>query len=164
MQALIEMGRGVGELLKDRGETVAISESSSGGLISAALLAVPGASRYYKGGGIVYTARAMHTILQLDLKTHKGIRSSSEPYAELAATAIRSRFSATWGLSETGAAGPNGNPYGDASGHSCLAIAGPSKRVITIETGNENREANMWKFAEEALNLFAAVLGEDTQK
>jgi nicotinamide-nucleotide amidase len=158
MQSLLEMGSPVGELLKARGEKVAISESSAGGLISAALLAVAGASTYYKGGGVVYTGRAMHTILQIDLKSHKGIRSSSEPYAELAAEAIRSRFSATWGLAETGAAGPNGNGYGDASGHTCIAIAGPTNKVITLETGQEDREANMWAFAQASLELFEDML------
>jgi PncC family amidohydrolase len=158
MQSLLEMGSPVGALLKARGEKIAISESSSGGLISAALLAVAGASNYYKGGGVVYTGRAMHTILQIDLKSHKGIRSSSEPYAELAAEAIRSRFSATWGLAETGAAGPNGNGYGDASGHTCIAVAGPINRVITLETGVEDREANMWAFTQKALEFFEETL------
>ncbi len=160
MVELAAMAERVGGLLKQRGETVAISESSSGGLISAALLAVPGASAYYKGGGVVYTPRAMHTVLAIDIKALKGIRSSSEPYAELAADAVRRRFNATWGLSETGAAGPTGNGYGDAAGHSCMAIAGPRQAVITLETGDGDREANMWAFTIRALALLEEVLQE----
>ncbi len=158
MAQLADMGAVIAESLKERRETVAISESSTGGLISAALLAVAGASHYYKGGGVVYTPRAMHRILEIDLKTLTGIRSSSEPYAELAAQAIRERFNATWGLSETGATGPEGNRYGDPAGHSCIAVAGPVVRVMTLRTGSADREANMWTFTRTALDFFADTL------
>ena len=83
----------------------------------------------------------------------KGIRSASEPYAQLLASQIRERFSTDWGLSETGATGPTGNRYGDAAGHSCMAMAGPEQAVRTIETGSIDRLANMHAFATTALNL-----------
>ncbi len=53
MDRLTEMAGGLGALLTARGATVAVAESSAGGLISAALLAVPGASAYYAGGGVI---------------------------------------------------------------------------------------------------------------
>jgi nicotinamide mononucleotide (NMN) deamidase PncC len=56
-------------------------------------------------------------------------------------------------LSETGAAGPSGNRYGDAAGHSCMALAGPVEAVVTLETASCERQANMQAFAEAALNL-----------
>jgi nicotinamide mononucleotide (NMN) deamidase PncC len=71
----------------------------------------------------------------------------------LLASRTRERFSTTWGLSETGATGPTGNRYGDAAGHSCMAIAGPASSVITLETGSADRQANMHAFASRALNL-----------
>jgi PncC family amidohydrolase len=158
MRSLISLGETVGALLKQRGETVAVSESSSGGLVSAALLAVPGASAYFLGGGVIYTHKAREVLLEIDFDDHPGVRSSSEPYAALAAAAIRARLGTTWGLAETGAAGPTGNSYGDAAGHTCIAVAGPLARRFTLETGARNREANMWRFAEAALTEFEAAL------
>ncbi len=146
-----EMAASVGALLKARGETVAVSESSTGGLVSAALLAVPGASAYFMGGGVVYTHRARETLLEIDFADHPGVRSSSEPYAALAAAAIRGRLGTVWGLAETGAAGPTGNRYGDAAGHTCIAVAGPVERVLTLETGLSDRARNMGLFAEKTL-------------
>lgn len=158
MKSLIELGGPVGALLKARGETVAVSESSTGGLVSAALLAVPGASGYFLGGAVVYTVPARTILLAIDLDNHPGVRSASEAYAALAAAAIRERLGTVWGLAETGAAGPTGNRYGDAAGHTCIAVSGPVTRVLTIETGDDDRDANMWRFAEETLVAFEAVL------
>jgi PncC family amidohydrolase len=122
-------------------------------LISAALLAVPGASAYFLGGGVIYTRDARRILMDIPDDAMKGIRSASEPYAQLLAGRIRQRFSTDWGLSETGATGPSGNRYGDAAGHSCMAVAGPQTAVTTLETGSADRLANMHAFAATALNL-----------
>jgi nicotinamide mononucleotide (NMN) deamidase PncC len=87
-----------------------------------------------------------------------GMRASTEAYAQLTARTIRDRLATIWGLSETGASGPTGNRYGDAAGHACIAVAGPVERVITLETGSADREANMWKFAQAALDLLAECI------
>ena len=158
MQDLLPIANRIGEMLKARRETVAVTESSSGGLISAALLAVPGASAYFLGGGVIYTARARHRLLGLGREDVEGMRSASPPYAQLLARTARERLETTWGLSETGAAGPSGNPYGDAAGHSCLAVSGPVERVRTLETASPNREANMRAFAEAALALLLEAI------
>lgn len=151
MQNLTSLAQTVGTLLIERKQTLAISESSSGGLISAALLSIPGASAYFMGGGVIYTHRAREVLLDIDFKEHPGVRSSSEPYALLAANTIRERLGTYWGLAETGAAGPKGNRYGDASGHTCVAVSGPVEQVITLETGLSDREENMWLFAKKSL-------------
>ena len=143
----------VGETLKSRGEKVAVAESSSGGLISAALLSVPGASAYYLGGAVVYTPKARVMLMDIPREALEGVRSASEPYALLLARTARERFGATWGLSETGAAGPTGNPYGDAAGHTCIAVSGPVETALTIETAEDDRVANMYAFAAAALDL-----------
>jgi nicotinamide-nucleotide amidase len=143
----------LGERLKALEQTVAVAESSSGGLISAALLGVPGASKYYLGGAVVYTGKARMVLMDLPREAVAGMRSSSEPYALLLARTARERFGATWGVSETGAAGPTGNAYGDAAGHSCIAISGPVEMAITLETGESDRAANMVAFAAAALEL-----------
>jgi PncC family amidohydrolase len=150
---LLPLAEAVGARLKARKETIAIAESSSGGLLSAALLAVPGASAYFLGGAVVYTAKARVMLMDIHRESVAGMRSASEPYALLLARTARERFSATWGLSETGAAGPTGNPYGDAAGHSCIALSGPVEHAITLETARSDRVENMRAFAKRALEL-----------
>jgi nicotinamide-nucleotide amidase len=163
MRDLLPKAEAVGAILKARQQTVAVSESSSGGLVSAALLAVPGASAYFMGGAVVYTQRARTTLLAITEQDMAGIRSSSEPYAQLLARQVRARFGTDWGIAETGAAGPSGNRYGDASGHSCIAISGPIERVITLETGSDDRVANMRAFAGALLDLLSDALAEPSQ-
>jgi nicotinamide-nucleotide amidase len=158
MSTLASMAETVGALMTARGETIAVSESSTGGLIAAALLAVPGASAYFIGGGVLYTHQAREAFLQVRLAEHPGMRASTEPYALLCATAVRERLGATWGVGETGAAGPSGNRYGDPPGHSCIAVAGARTRVVTLSTGQVEREANMWRFARAALALLEETI------
>lgn len=158
MEGLLPAARAVAERLKARGETVAVAESSAGGLISASLLALPGASAYFLGGGVVYTKAARSALLGITDAEMVGLRSSSEPYALLLARTVRARLGADWGFAETGAAGPSGNRYGDAAGHSCLAVSGPVERVITLETGMAGREANMRAFAAALFRLAAEAL------
>lgn len=148
----------IAKILIERGETVAVAESSAGGLISASLLAVSGASKYFMGGGVIYTHRARKRLVKIDFKDHPGVRSSSEPYASLLAGSVRELLTATWGLAETGAAGPTGNSYGDDAGHTCVAVAGPVTEVRTLETASSDREANMWAFTDDALDLLIGCL------
>ena len=160
MPTLTEMSSSLGELLKRTGQTLSVSESAGGGLISATLVAVPGASAYYVGGVVVYTRIAQRGLLQVPDQAMEGIRASSEAYAILNARTVRESLGTTWALSETGASGPTGNRYGDSAGHSCIAVAGPVERAITVETGDSDREANMWKFATAALELLEECVKE----
>jgi len=153
MDNLLSPAGATGGRLKARGETVAVSESSTGGLLSAALLAQGGASAYFLGGAVVYTLPARTGLLGITPEDMTGMRSASEPYALLAAQRIRAKLGAVWGLAETGAAGPSGNRYGDAAGHCCVAVTGPVEMVRTIETGSADRVANMRVFAAAALSL-----------
>jgi PncC family amidohydrolase len=145
-------------LLKQRKETVAVAESSSGGLISAALLAVPGASAYFIGGGVLYTRQSILALRDAGEEMFAGLRGATEPWALLIARTQRSRCASTWGIGESGAAGPTGNRYGDPPGHTCLAVAGRVERAATLKTGSGDRVANMYKFAAAALTLFVEVL------
>lgn len=158
MQRLLPLAERAAELLKSRGETIAVAESSTAGLICAALVAVPGASAYFVGGGVIYTAAAQRGLLDIQREQLRVIRASTEPYARLGANTIRTRLGTTWGLAETGATGPSGNPYGDAAGHSCIAVSGPVERAITLETGRADRVDNMWAFSEAALKLLIECL------
>jgi len=144
--------------LKARGETLAVSESSAGGLISAALLSLPGASAYFLGGAVVYTRQARRGLLGISEEAMSGIRSASEPYAALLARTVRERMGASWGLAETGASGPSGNRYGDPAGHACLAVDGPTRRSLVLATGLADREANMDIFTQRALEILLEEL------
>jgi PncC family amidohydrolase len=159
MQAILTIAEQVGERLRARGETVAVGESSTGGLIAASLLAQAGASAFFTGGAVVYTIAARQALLGIVPSDMEGMRAASEPYALLLARRLRERLGASWGLAETGAAGPSGNRYGDPPGHSCFAISGPVELVRTIETASSDRTANMRAFATGALTLLREELG-----
>ncbi len=150
MDRMTELGAALGQLLKDRGESIAIAESSTGGLVSAALLSVPGASEYFMGGGVIYTRAARRGLLDFS-EFDAQMRAATQDYASRLASDIRDRLGATWGIGESGATGPTGNSYGDAPGHTCFAVVGPVSRAMTLETGSDVREANMWRFAEETI-------------
>jgi nicotinamide-nucleotide amidase len=162
MQLLLPIAEKIAARLTERRESIAIAESSTGGLIAAALLAVPGASAYFVGGAVVYTKVARAALLGIGDADMQGLRPATEPYSLLLARRVRERHSATWGLGETGASGPSGNRYGDPAGHTCLAITGPIERAVTLQTGSGDRRANMDAFAKRALELLAEVISAGT--
>lgn len=153
MQPSLMLAEKIASRLIERRETIAVAESSTGGLIAAALLAIPGASAYFVGGAVVYTKVSRAALLGIGGADMAGLRPATEAYSLLVARRVRERHGATWGLGETGASGPTGNRYGDAAGHSCMAIAGPIERATTLETGSADRRANMDAFAKRALEL-----------
>ncbi|MGJ7506066.1 CinA family protein [Variovorax sp. GT1P44] len=158
LPSLSELAGRVGAALKARKETIAVVESSAGGLVSAALLAVPGASAYFLGGAVVYSRRAAKALLGLTADDVAGMRGETEPYALMVAGKIRDSHRASWGISESGAAGPSGSPYGDAPGHVCLAVVGAITQSRTIETASDDRAANMDLFARHLLSMFEEAL------
>jgi PncC family amidohydrolase len=158
MASLTELGAAVGARLMERKHTLAVAESSAGGVINAALVAVPGASAYYVGGCVIYTAAGREALLGISAQDMAGMRSASEPFAQLLARRVREKLGTTWGVSETGASGPRGNRYGDPAGHACIAVSGPLEAVITVETGSMVREDNMWLFARHALELLETCM------
>jgi nicotinamide-nucleotide amidase len=159
MDTLLPIAKRIAARLIERRETIALAEGSSGGLIAAALLAVPGASAYFLGGAVVYTGAARSGLLAIGSAEMTGMRAATEPYAALLARRMRERLNATWGLAEAGAAGPTGNRYGDPAGHSCFAVAGPTERTRSLRTGIADREANMRLFAAHALALLGEAIG-----
>ena len=158
MKELVACAEKVAKVLVDRKQTIAIAESSTGGLVSAALLAVPGASAYFLGGAVVYTRLSRSVLLDVPDAALEGMRPSTEPYALLMARTAQKNFSSTWALAETGATGPAGNRYGDAAGHSCIAIAGPAEGSMTLETGVADRQENMQAFTVAALTFLLKTI------
>ena len=163
LQDLLPQAERIAAKLKARNETIGIAESSTAGMISAALLAIPGASAYFMGGAVVYTRISRAELLRVteaELAAMTGITPSTEPYATLFARKIKERLGTTWSLGETGTAGPTGSRYGHNAGHSCVAVIGPSgERAITIETGKSDRVDNMRTFSIEALDLLEKAIG-----
>ena len=162
MQPSLMLAEKIASRLIEHRETIAVAESSTGGLIAAALLAIPGASAYFVGGAVVYTKVARATLLGISDADMQGLRPATEAYSLLVARRVRERHGATWGLGETGASGPSGNRYGDAAGHSCIAVAGPIERAVTLETGSADRRANMDAFAKRALELLYEAISAKT--
>jgi len=158
MESLTALGHALGALLTERKQSLAVAESSAGGLINATLVSVPGASAYYLGGCVIYTATGREQLLGITAEDMKGMRSASQAFAQLLAQRVRAKLGTTWGLSETGASGPGGNRYGDAPGHACVAVAGPVEAVIMIDTRSAEREENMWAFARRAVELLEACV------
>lgn len=158
MNTLLPLAETIAARLIARRETIAVAESSTGGLIAAALLAVPGASAYFLGGAVVYTKAARAALLGIGDADMAGLRPVTEAYAALLARRMRERHGAVWGLGETGAAGPTGNRYGDPAGHTCVAVSGPAEHAVTLCTGSAERLANMDAFAKRALELLVEVI------
>ena len=159
MNDLLPLADKIGAILKSRGENIVVAESTTGGLVSAALLSVPGASAYFVGGAVVYTLKARRAMLDIPAAAFAGIKSVTEEGAMILARAARQRFEVTWSIAEIGASGPTGNRYGDPAGHSCIAVAGPVERSLTVETGSADRVANMRTFSAAALNLLIQCIG-----
>ena len=160
MKELVSIAEKISTVLTARKQTIVVAESSTAGLISAALLAVPGASAYFLGGAVVYTRQSRRVLLDIPDAALDGMRPSTEPYALMMARTARERFSSTWALAETGATGPTGNRYGDAPGHSCIAIAGGAEQAMTLETGKPDRLENMHAFTAAALNFLLKAVSK----
>ena len=156
---LFARAQALGERLKQPRQTIAVAESSTGGLVSAALLSVPGASAYFRGGGVIYTGQARNALLGLPEEL-TDMRPATEAYATLLARRMRTVLNTYWAVAETGATGPTGNRYGDKAGHTCFAVVGPVERSRTLETGSADRSANMLAFAAATLDLLGECLAD----
>lgn len=160
MKDLAAIAEKIAAVLVARKQTIVVAESSTAGLISASLLAVPGASAYFLGGAVVYTRQSRRLLIDIPDAALDGMRPSTEPYALLMARTAQEQFDATWAIAETGATGPTGNRYGDAAGHSCFGIAGAAEASMTLETGKSDRLDNMHAFTAEALNFLLKTISK----
>ncbi|MEL7197326.1 MAG: CinA family protein [Pseudomonadota bacterium] len=151
----------IADLLRARGEKVAVADGATGGLIAATLLTVPGALDFFVGGGVVYSFRARDVLFALPREAYKGMRGASEDYALLQARAIRDNFGAEWGLAESGSVGGSSHPTGAAAGTSVAALVGRGDEfTLRLETGADDRISNMYAFTRNALDLLEATLSK----
>ncbi len=164
LEALAPLGARAAARLLDRGQTIAVADGATGGLISAGLLTVPGATRFCVGGGVIYSFKGREILLGLTKAQVRGMESVTEPYALLQAQAIRDRFGADWGIAESGSAGPGTHPRGAPTGRTAVAVVGPGIELVrTFETGSTDRVANMGAFAMFALELLNEALASAGQ-
>ena len=161
MERLADAAARIGKILRDRNQSISVGEGSCGGLLSAALVAVPGASNFFVAGAVLYTRPAFAEILGERRYELRGLRGSTEEFSLAIARITREKFASTWAIGESGATGPSGNRYGDAAGHAALAVAGPVEKTHVVETGLDDRSENMWLFAAAALELLEQALAED---
>jgi nicotinamide-nucleotide amidase len=144
--------------LRERQETIAVAESSCGGLISASLLSIPGASAYYVGGIVTYTRAAKQAFLDGAVDVPSGLQAETEEYALHLAHAAAAKLGTTWAIAESGASGPTGSRYGDPAGHVWVAVTGATDSTRHLLTGSADRPANMVAFAAAALGLLTECL------
>ena len=150
----------IGTRLTDRGETVAVAEATAGGLVSAALLSVGGASRYYAGGGVVYTLASRTALAGVPAEQYANYRGTTPEMLASLAESMRQRLGATWCIAESGTAGPTGGRFGSTPGRITIGVAGPVARTEVMETGLSDREENMVEFATRALRYLNSAIGE----
>ena len=150
----------IAELLRARGEKIAVADGATGGLIAASLLTVPGALDFFVGGGVVYSFRARDVLFDQPREAYKGMRGASEDYALLQARSIRDNFHSVWGLAESGSVGGSTHPTGAPAGQSVAAIVGPDgfQHTQMTQTGSDDRIANMESFTRVALQTLEDAL------
>ena len=158
MKELSKLCEPIADRLKANKQTISVSEPSTGGLISAALLSIPGPSAYYKGGSVIYTLASRKIFLNLSKQDVEGLEPMTESMALRFAEKTKEVLDSDWAIAELGIAGPTGSPYGVDPGTSVVAISGPSDNFVRIETGNRDRESNMMDFTKSALQLLSRTL------
>jgi len=159
MEDLLPIAAKAAALLKARGERVAVSESSCGGLISAALVAQPGASAFYVSGTVVYTREGGAALYRFERASLlEGKKPLTEEFIAALAEAFRGQMGADWALGEMGASGPEGSPYGAPAGTASIGLAGPRPLSQIVSTGLSVRAENMQLFAKAALEILVEGL------
>jgi nicotinamide-nucleotide amidase len=116
----------VGALLVERGATIAVAESCTGGLVCQRITSVPGSSRYFPGGVVTYSDAQKSALLGVApalLAEHGAV---SEPVARAMAEGVRRRFGSALGVGVTGVAGPDGGSAAKPVGTVHVAVAGPA--------------------------------------
>ena len=154
----------VSDVLKARGETIAVAESTTGGLISARLLSMPGASAYFLGGTMIYSRVSRKVFLDASAEKLHGVKPLTEEMAQFFAKEVREKLKATWGISELGIAGPTGSAYGYEPGNSVIAVSGPIEAAVRINTGHNDRVRNMEEFTDCACQLLRDLLLNNVSK
>lgn len=149
----------IGELLVARGEKLAVSETTAGGLVSARLLSVPGASRWYDGGIIPYAGAHRWTQLGIDVEIARQHGAVSGPWVAATAEGLRRALGCAWAVAESGIAGPQGSRRSPKPvGTVVIAVAGPAGTAVREYLFPGSRVEVMMQIAEQALRDLQAAL------
>lgn len=174
----------IAEILRSRNQTLAISEAACGGLISAYIVSVPGASNFYIGGKLVYSLKQRLKLSGWSEEEISNYMGPSQQVALKLARTAKYELGSTYVLSETGFAGPSNNLHiqnNDENGESdkelmddksqsvgtvYLGLSGPNGEASTWKnTGNVDRAKNMSEFAKLGLEFLLAQLRKaDTEQ
>jgi nicotinamide-nucleotide amidase len=142
----------VGALLTKHGQTVAVAESCTGGLLGSRITDISGSSAYFMGGAICYTAAAKTDLADVDPELIRGHGEVSQEVAVALAEGIRARFGTTWGVGVTGIAGPTGGTPEKPVGTVHIAVAGPVEKHRKI-LWQGPRTIVKWYSTQQALDL-----------
>jgi nicotinamide-nucleotide amidase len=115
----------IGSMLRDRGATLVVAESCTGGMLSERITSVAGSSEYFAGGFLTYTDRMKTELLGIDPALIEQFSAVSEPVARAMAAAARNRAGTSYALSITGIAGPDGGTEATPVGTVFIGFAGP---------------------------------------
>ena len=151
------LARQVHEALLARGETLALAESLTGGLLGAAMTAVPGVSATFRGGVVAYATELKTTMLGVDAHLIARVGPVDAGVAAQMAAGARERLRATYGLATTGVAGPDpqdGHPPGEVY----VAVSGPGGGLHRRLQLAGDRAAVRAAAVTEALRLLAELL------
>lgn len=152
-----ELAAEVGELLVSRGERVAVSETTAGGLISARMLSVPGASRWYDGGVVPYTGAHRWPQLGLDVAIAREHGAVSRQWVAATAEGLRRAMGTAWAVAESGIAGPQGSRRSPKPvGSVVIACAGPGGTMTQELVLEGTRAEVMVQISQRALELLLA--------
>jgi len=134
VESLLPLAEKAADLLKSRKEKIALGESSVGGLVSAALIAQPGASAFFLGSTVIYTREAGRVLRDRSTLKLEGLEPLTPEFAQAMADGFKIQMGSDWATSEMGAAGPARSPYGPKPGTAVVAVSGPVSRSRPIAT------------------------------
>lgn len=149
-----ELPFAIGELLVTRGEKVAVSETTAGGLISARMLSVAGASRWFESGLVPYSSPTKWEVLSMDRELAREHGAVSPQWVSATAEAMKRATGAAWAIAESGIAGPQGSrrspkPVGSVA----IAVSGPNGTVAEEHVFPGSRAEVMRQISQRALEL-----------
>lgn len=151
----------VGRLLIAESQTMAAAESCTGGFIAHSITSNPGSSAYFKGGVVAYSNEIKNRLLQVPSEMLEQFGAVSQPVAEAMAAGVRKVMAVDYSVATTGIAGPDGGTEEKPVGTVWIAVAGPSGVQSKKYVFRHNRERNIIRSTQTALNMLRLFILND---
>jgi len=148
----------IGNLLKEKGKTLSVAESCTGGYISHLITSVSGSSSYFKGAITAYSNEIKEEILEVKPKTLQENGAVSEQVAREMVLGVKGKMNADYAISTTGIAGPEGGTTGKPVGTVWIAVAGQSEVIAQKYVFGDNRERNIIRSSQTALQMLRRLI------